>query len=139
MGERGPVPKRSEERIRRNKIEPTDRVEMIGDVEVPPLDIPNAHPIIEDFYESLKQSGQSKWYEPSDWQYARYTLSFANRLIKNNRPSSNMFAAINSALQDLLVSEGQRRRVRMEVERNEAKGEVVDLAEMFREKLSKAS
>lgn len=137
-GKSGPAPKRSEERIRRNKEEPIDKVDMIGEVEVPELGIPNAHPIIVDFYESLKESGQSKYYEPSDWQFARYTMHFANRLIQSGKPSSQMLAAVNNALQDLLVSEGQRRRVRLEVERAEAKGEVVDLAAMFKERLNAA-
>lgn len=138
MGSRGPVPKRSEERIRENHYD-IDRTQMIGDVEVPELGLANPHPIISDFYESLKESGQARWYEPSDWQYARYILHFANKLIKNGRPSSQMLAAINSAFQDLLVSEGQRRRVRMEVERSEAKnGDVVDVSDYFREKLKAA-
>ena len=141
VGKSGPVPKRSEERIRRNTTEygTIDRVNMIGDVEVPELGIKDAHPLIVDFYESLKQSGQAKYYEPSDWQFARYTMYFADRLIKSVKPSSQMVAAVNNALQDLLVSEGQRRRVRMEVEREQAKGEVVDVAAMFRERMDQAA
>ena len=140
-GKSGPVPKRSEERIRRNTTEygTIDRVNMIGDVEVPDLGIPNVHPMIEDFYESLKQSGQAKYYEPSDWQFARYTMHFADRLVKSGKPSSQMLAAVNNALQDLLVSEGQRRRVRMEVEREQAKGEVIDVAAMFRERMDQGA
>lgn len=139
-GRSGPVPKRSEERIRRNKeYQDIDRVDMVGDVEVPQLGIPDAHPMIVDFYESLKQSGQAKYYEPSDWQFARYTMHFADRLVKSGKPSSQMLAAVNNALQDLLVSEGQRRRVRMEVEREQAKGEVVDVAAMFRERMEQGA
>ena len=105
VGKSGPVPKRSEERIRRNTTEygTIDRVNMIGDVEVPDLGIPNAHPLIQDFYDALAESGQAKYYEPSDWQFARYTMYFADRLIKSGKPSSQMVAAVNNALQDLLV------------------------------------
>lgn len=137
MGSRGPVPKRSEERIRRNKEEvPVETVTAIGIVQVPDLDFEDPHPMIRDFYESLKDSAQSKFYEPSDWQFARFTLHFADRLVKSGKPSSQMLAAVNSALTELLVSEGSRRRVRLEVEREQAKGELFQVADMFRERLA---
>ncbi|RJQ79968.1 hypothetical protein D5S17_09355 [Pseudonocardiaceae bacterium YIM PH 21723] len=137
MGARGPVPKRSHQRLRRNKDDvPAEKISAIGVVPVPELGLPDPHPIIVDFYESLKASAQSKYYEPSDWAYARFTLHFADRLVKSGKPSSQMLAAINSALTDLLVSEGARRRVRLEVEREQARGEVIDLAAMFRERLA---
>jgi hypothetical protein len=140
MGTRGPVPKRSEERVRRNKDDvPVESVSVIGEVEVPDLDFPDPHPMVIDFYESLKESGQAKFYEPSDWQFARFTLHFADQLLKSGRPSSQMLAAVNSALTDLLVSEGARRRVRLEVEREAAKAEVLDIASVLRERLSKPS
>ena len=48
---KGPIPKRSEERIRRNKPEvEITKIETEGTVPVPPLDIDDPHPMIEDFY-----------------------------------------------------------------------------------------
>ncbi|WP_246076523.1 hypothetical protein [Amycolatopsis cihanbeyliensis] len=108
----------------------------IGDVEVPPLGLDDPHPLISDFYASLAESAQARFYEPSDWQFARFTLHFADQLVKSRRPSSQMLAAVNSALTDLLVSEGARRRVRLEVEREQAKGELIDIAAMFRERMA---
>lgn len=142
MGTRGPVPKRSDQRIRRNKDDagPVEKITTAGTVDVPALGIDNPHPIITDLYESLAESAQARYYEPSDWAFARYTLHFADRLIKSNRPSSQMLAAVNSALTELLVSEGARRRVRLEVERDQdVPGDVVDLAEMFRQRQAGAS
>jgi len=135
VGTRGPVPKRSDERVRRNTTEygEIDKVEAIGPVEVPELGLDDPHPMIVDFYESLKDSAQSKFYEPSDWQMARFALHFADILVKSARPSSQLLAAVNSMLTDLLVSEGSRRRVRMEIERNQAHGQLIDVAEMFRQ------
>jgi hypothetical protein len=136
MGSRGPVPKRSSERIRRNKDEADiDNVEMIGQVEIPELGMDDPHPLIVDFYESLKDSGQSKFYEPSDWQFARVTLHFLNEQIKY-KTSGHMMAVISSMLTNLLVTEGDRRRVRLEVEREQAKATVIDVADRFREMLS---
>jgi hypothetical protein len=39
-------------------------------------------------------------------------------------------------LTDLLVSEGSRRRVRLEVERSQSGGEVLDVADLFRQRLA---
>jgi len=132
----GPVPKRDSERIRRNLPEvPTDTVVMVGPVEIPELGIPNAHPMIVDFYESLKRSGQSKYYEDSDWQLARMALYFANKLLNDEKPSSMMLQQVNSMLSDLLVAEGQRRRVRLEIERQTAQQNVVQMSDYFRDRL----
>lgn len=135
----GPVPKRSEERIRRNKPEfEITKINADGVVTQPELGITDPHPITADFWESLADSGQSRFYEPSDWQFARFTLHFADQLLKSSRPSAQMLQGVNSALSDLLVSEGARRRVRMEVERQKTKAEVVDLAAMFEERMKTA-
>lgn len=133
---RGQVPKRSSERIRRNKENEVETVPHIGPVEAPELGFPDPHPMIVDFYEALKESGQAQYYEPSDWQFARFTLHFADKLIKSQKPSSVMLTAINSALSNLLVTEGDRRRVRMEVEREQAKAELYDVADLFYEELT---
>ncbi|ONI88222.1 hypothetical protein ALI144C_07155 [Actinosynnema sp. ALI-1.44] len=51
----------------------------MGPVDVPELGLDEPHPLIVDFYESLKHSAQSQFYEPSDWQFARFTLHFADQ------------------------------------------------------------
>lgn len=76
MGARGPAPKRSEERIRKaapetgapTRIDATD----LREVEAPLAD-QDWHPVAIQLYESLKESAQSFYYEPSDWAYA-YTV-----------------------------------------------------------------
>jgi hypothetical protein len=141
-GHNGPIPKRSDERIRRNKPEvEVDHVEPIVDfVEVPDLGISDPHPLIKDFYESLKDSGQSRFYEPSDWQYARITLHFLDRLVKSSKPSGQMLATVNTALSNLMVSEGDRRRLRMEIDRGNAGvddgSNVLNVADMFRNRFA---
>lgn len=136
---RGQVPKRSSERIRRNKENEVEQIPTIAEaIQAPDLGLEDPHPMISDFYESLKESGQAQYYEPSDWQFARFTLYFADQLIKSSKPSSVMLTAINSALSNLLVTEGDRRRVRMEVEREQAQAEVYDVADLFYEELTKS-
>ena len=133
----GPIPKRSEERVRRNKpLVAIDSIAIIGKVPQPALDHADPHPLIVDLYESLKESAQSRFYEPSDYQYARFCLHFADTLLKSNRPSAQLLASVNQMLTDLLVSEGSRRRVRLEVERSDSGGDVIDVAGLFRQRLA---
>jgi len=137
VGTRGPVPKRSDERIRRNQDEgPIETLQAIGPVTTPDLELDDPHPLVVDLFLSLKESAQSKYYEASDWQYARFCLHFCDVLLKSSRPSSQLLAAVNSMLTDLLVSEGSRRRVRLEIERADIGGDVLDVADLFRQKLA---
>ena len=137
MGITGPVPKHSTQKVRRNIDEvPIQTVTAIGVVPIPELNLVNPHPLVEDLYESMRHSAQAKFYEPSDWQYARVTLHFANNLLKSTKPSAMMLAQVNTMLTSLLLTEGDRRRVRIEVERkpdgSTPTGEVVTLADHYR-------
>jgi len=137
----GPVPKRSDERVRRNaEVIPIEKLVAAGLVIAPPLALDDPHPMVVNFYDSLKESAQAKYYEPSDWEYARYVMYFINKLMRQGeKPSAVMFAAINSALSNLLVTEGDRRRVRIEVERDGQEAEITDIAAYFKERASKVS
>lgn len=137
MGVYGPIPKRSEERIRRNKPDvPIEKLPIWGTVEVPELGLDEPHQLVVDLYRGMSESAQSKYFEPSDWHYARLALHFTDKLLKSPRPSPQMLASVTSMLTELLVSEGARRRVRIEVERSESGGEVLDVADLFRQRLA---
>lgn len=114
----GPVPKRSTERRRRNKESKPQIVPIkgIGPVPVPPAD-PNWHELAREWYESLAQSGQSQFYEPSDWAAARVLASVLSKNLKQTKFSSVLFATVWAGMGDLLTTEGERRRVRMEIVR----------------------
>lgn len=136
----GPVPKRSDQRVRRNKdVVGIDTVQAVGEVKVPRLGLDNPHSMVVDFWDSLTGSAQSQYYEPSDWQYARWTLYWMDSTLKSGKPSAILIQTINQAFGELMVSEGSRRRLRMEVERASAQAEVVDIAEVYRERLSRPS
>lgn len=136
----GPVPKRSDQRIRRNKDDvPIEKLEVIGAVTIPELGIADPHPFITDFYQSLADSGQAKYYEPSDWQYARWLCFAMNDYITGAKPSAVMFQSINAALSDLLITEGERRRVRLEIERGQnsgAEAEVTSIEDYFKKRFA---
>lgn len=136
----GPVPNRSDQRVRRNLPDvPINKVEVIGSVAVPELGIRNPHPLVTDLYESLKDSAQSKYYEPSDWQIARLVMYLLEDMLTNTGGkaiSSLKISAIHQMMTTLLMTEGDRRRVRMEVERNPEGGTVLDVADLFRQRLA---
>lgn len=140
-GARGPVPKRSTERRRRNKdskVETAPPIVPDGEVKVPPVD-PKWHPIARGWYESLSESGQAQFYEPSDWWLAQYVADALSRNLKQRQKfSAVLFASVMSGMSDLLTSEASRRRVRLEIERGgipEVPGSVTAIAD-YKQRLS---
>jgi hypothetical protein len=123
VSSRGPVPKREDVRRRRNKDEagPATRAAAAKHVPVPRAD-PDWHPIAKRWYASLKESGQSFWYEPSDWAAAVYVAEAMSRNLAANdgKFSAVLFQSVMSAMTELLTTEGARRRARVELEREES-------------------
>jgi hypothetical protein len=62
------------------------------------------------------ESGQARWYQPSDWQTARVWAELLSRQLASGRPSAQMVAAWQQAATELLTTEGARRRARIELE-----------------------
>lgn len=140
----GPVPNRSDQRVRRNKPEvPVTKVTAIGNVPIPELDLPEVtHPMVSDMYESLRHSAQARFYEPSDWQHARFTLYFVNELLWQSKPSAMLLSSVNQMMTALLMTEGDRRRVRLEVERTQTDtggAKVMSVADRFKQQLGVAN
>lgn len=115
---RGPVPKRSTERRRRNKESETEVTVVAGGMVKPPEADPEWHEIAADWFNSLRDSGQAQFFEPSDWQAARFVAEVMTRNLNGGKFSSVLFAAVWAAMNDLLTTEASRRRVRMEIERD---------------------
>lgn len=133
MGERGPPPKRAAKRRRHTKQEDTpDSVAVPGDVK-PPAANKKWHPIAKRWFNSLKDSGQSNFYEPSDWAMA-YVLAESMSRDLNPQvvavPESTgepvfetvpmkgaSLAAYLKGMTALLVSEADRRRAGVELTR----------------------
>lgn len=148
MGQHGPIPKAPEQRRRRNKpAVPIDRTQGAQGAQ-PPAAEESWHPIARAWYESLAASGQSFWYEPSDWATALMVAENISRDLKP-RPigvhpetgepvlakvamSGASLSAYLRAMTNLLVTIGDRRRAAVELERETAVSEgsdevVVDL------------
>lgn len=126
MGARGPIGKRSEERMGHRSKQEKDSVTKApsgAPVDLPELPEPDAlwHPIAADWYLSLRESGQAAFYQPSDWAVARYAADLMSKVLLSERgPNGQLVAALNSVMSSLLTTEGDRRRARMELERKPA-------------------
>lgn len=108
------------------------------------------HPIVRDWYQSLDRSGQSHFYEPSDWQLARIIAESMSRELSPQPmvvgrgddahiemvrlpPKGASVAAWLKAMSSLLVTEGDRRRLRLELDREAAAQDeepVADVADL---------
>lgn len=138
----GPVPKRSEERRRRNKeggeIVKVDVAALAAEDVTIPAANEDWHPTAYAMYESLMRSGQAIFYEPSDWALAYTLCETLSRaldpvpmVVGAGEDSKVEFhevplpgAALNAFLKgmaSLMVTEGDRRRLRIELERAKAR------------------
>lgn len=124
-GPRGPVPKRPDQRRRRNK--PKDGQPAVAVVKVPraaaapgpPPPAAEWHPLVRELYLSLPESGQARFYEPSDWAFARMTCELLSRQLGAEKINASLISTIMSSLDRLLVAEADRRRARLILERDE--------------------
>ncbi len=95
-------------------------INVTGPVAVPPVN-PSWHELARDWYESLSTSGQARHFEPSDWAAARYVAEVMTQNLNASRFSAQLFAAVWQAMGDLLTTEGERRRVKLEINRKPPK------------------
>lgn len=93
-----------------------ETISTTGEVKAPPA---KAHwdPIARDWYRSLQKSAQSRFFEPSDWAAAVYVAEVMTKNLKAGKFSAQLFASVWQAMNELLTTEGARRRVRVEVQR----------------------
>lgn len=119
----GPIPKRSEHRRRRNKE--GGEVEKLN-VKNPFVDMPDAdeswHPMIIDWYNSLKESAQARMYEPSDHQHARlvaylFSTALREKEQEDRKLPAMLLQTLFAEMSKLMTTEGERRRLRLEIER----------------------
>lgn len=158
----GPVPKKDAERRRRNKTPeskgslsdiPAQVVNvdelLVGEVEIPEPD-EAWHPIAKQMWEAQTKSGQVLWMEPSDWSMLYLVCESISRdlnpqvvgitedgeVVKDTIPLKG--ASLSSylkAFEALLMAEGGRRRLRIELERQKrideaaAGGNVIDIVQ----------
>lgn len=153
MGATGPIPKRTEERRRRNTTTEAGENLEAEKVEVdappaPPLPMNEKwHDDAKEFYQACIDSVQSRFYEPSDWAALKMACETQSRLLEkvpvvttddNGDTKVKMLrmpikgADLNGLTKLwslLMVTEGDRRRLRLEIERKAATPDLPATAE----------
>lgn len=133
MGKTGPPPKRSDQRRRRNKPAGGKVTKSEGAAKVTKPRAQAAwHPVAKRWFQSLGKSGQSAFYEPSDWAVAELIaesisrdlnpqpigITESGKVVMASIPMKGAsLTAYLRAMSSLLVTEGDRRRVQLELER----------------------
>lgn len=108
----GPPPKHSDQRRRRNKVD-VEKAVADGVSRAPKLT--GSHSAVaKRFWERLGESGQAQFFQPSDWSQAELVVLAIDAFV--SKPSAMMLQSINSAMSSLLVTEGDRRRLRLELQ-----------------------
>lgn len=157
MGSRGPTPKRTTEVRRRNKKTVDTPASRASD----PVDRkPNSkwHPVAKRWFESLGNSGQSVFYEESDWATAYLIAESISRELglqvvgvtkegapikAHVPPKGASLSAWLKAMTGLMVTEGDRRRAAVELTTSKPSGsegaaDVYDL-DVYRERIARES
>lgn len=134
-GRGGRVPKRADQRHgHRTKAEQSsvDAIPAIGNVDPGELLFSDPHPIVQELWDAAQESAQRKFFERSDWALLNLTLYELDRYLRGSKRNGQILAAIYSSLGELLFSEGARRRVRIEIDRetNEEPAPVRDINSM---------
>lgn len=121
---RGPIPNRSDQRRRTNTDSgPISKAPASSRVKRPPVN-GKWHSIAKMLYRSMAESGQAVFMEPSDWAFAYLVCSEISEYCRATKKSAVMFSAIEQATSRLMITEGDRRRLRIELERD--RGPVAD-------------
>lgn len=140
-GAGGPPPKRESQRRRSNGKSPAKTAAkkkaaakaaevtkpVTEDLTTPD---PDWHPLAQRWFVALGESGQSHWYQPSDWAQARLWAEVLSREL-NPQPvldkegevhmlklpvKGNVLSAFRAQAAALLANEGDRRRVELELQ-----------------------
>jgi hypothetical protein len=76
---------------------------------------PNWHPVAIRLYEGMIGSAQAQLYQDSDWATLWMYCTELSSLLFDPRPSAERWKALHSLGGDLLLTEGARRRSRIEL------------------------
>lgn len=140
-----PIPKRSDQLHdkRPSRLEGLTQLAVNNPYYEQPEPNPDWHPIAMQWYESLPKSGQSHYYQASDWATAVMCADLISREFhRADDPESKkgispmMIHEIFTQAGNLLTTEGERRRLRLELiraEKNDDSEEVVTALEQYKQ------
>jgi hypothetical protein len=143
MGARGPVPKPVDQQRNTRGARGAGRtIGRAGPTPTIPACPVKWHEIAKAWFKSLKTSGQSSYYEASDWTHALFIGEAMSRWLSYtsaDKAPAQLFQAICAGMNDLLTTEGMRRRVKLELIREpETTPSSIALMQSYRDRHAKA-
>lgn len=121
----GPAPNRSDNLTRESNANRANRPD-VKTGELREATVPNVprdwHTTARRVFNSLKTSGQADYFQDSDWAYAYLLCEQIDRYEQSSKPSAMMFAEIQKGLTNLMFTESDRRRARIELSAPEDQG-----------------
>ncbi len=119
MGRRGPINNRSDDLSRDRDANRGDQI-TVTKGQSRPADIPQPdpdwHSTAKMMWEASVSSGQADFYESSDYFYLWHICEELSKYKSTGKSSAMMLQSLNQAMERLLLTEGDRRRVRLELE-----------------------
>ena len=123
MGQRGPIPKRADrpggyrpETRARKAASGADGISRAPSrAAAQPKASADWDPIAKRMWKAVGESGQSIFYEPSDWAVLYSLMDDLTYYKSQPRRSGQMLQTIMSSLTTLLLTEGDRRRLQVEL------------------------
>lgn len=114
----GPIPKRSTERRRRNKPVLSLVKSAAGERFDWPAVPEEWHPIAKLYYSALQSSGMAAFHEPTDVADAFMHCELISRAFSGPRTYAQLILAIDAAMARHGVTEADRRRLQIELQRH---------------------
>ena len=124
-GRSGRTPKREDQRRTHYKLLPATKGVIETRVKQPRIR-KDIHPLAKSWYKSLAKSGQAEFYTESDWRTALVAAEVLNDYLETKR--ATLLSEFNRMCAALLATEGDRRRLRIELERQKPREETVNNA-----------
>lgn len=128
MGSRGPVPKRSAERRRRNKTPDVDTLIVSHRIRQPAARA-DWHPVAKQWFNRIKRSAVAKaYFDESDYGELVALAEILSDGI--TRKSPGLLATWQAGSSRLMTTEADRRRMRLEIEHGTPEADDADVTEM---------
>lgn len=115
----GPIPNHSSDLSRGRDANRADRPDLVKGERLPVTVYkadPNWHPAAKRLYNSVKTSGQAAFYQNSDWALLWALCDDMSHFKSSDRRSAQMAATVYAGLGNLLLTEGERRKARIELD-----------------------
>lgn len=143
----GPPPKHPDQRRRRNAVPGGERVVTLAAATPVPAALPVVrgivwHPLAVQYFESVRESGQARFFEPSDWAMVFELCLAMSKLNRAKRFGAELFSQVWNAMKDLEGTDVARRKAHLFISRpipgqeTEAPPENVTTKDRYRAKLA---